>query len=163
MLEGAPVPAPIVARPLEVGAPASNRAPGQAASRFPNGPVLATVPGVRVLLVSDASWVRNQVRAALSGAAEIVEVTDPHQVEAAAPGTDAALVDMQVGSMGGMAITRILKGMEPVTGPIVLLLDRSADAFLAKRAGADGWLEKPFSAQALRAAIAQVTPLGATG
>ena len=38
---------------------------------------LATVEVVKVLLVCDAAWVRNQVRAALSGSAEIVEVTDP--------------------------------------------------------------------------------------
>ena len=113
--------------------------------------------------MSDASWVRNQVRAALSGSAEIVEVTDPYRVETAAPGTDLSIVDMQVGSMGGMAITRALKAITPATGPIVLLLDRSADAFIAKRAGADGWLAKPFSAQALRRTLAEVAPLGATG
>ena len=37
--------------------------------------------------------------------------------------------------------------------PILLLLDRSADAFLAKRAGADDWLIKPFSPQDLRASV----------
>lgn len=115
-----------------------------------------------MLLVSDASWVRNQVRAALSGSAEIVEVDDPYQVEAAAPGTDLSIVDMQVGSMGGMAITRTLKAMTPATGPIVLLLDRQADAFIAKRSGADAWLAKPFNAQALRRVLADVTPVGAT-
>ena len=121
----------------------------------------ATVEDVRVLLVSDASWVRNQVRAALSGSAEIVEITDPYQVETAAPGTDLSIVDMQVGSMGGMAITRALKAITPATGPIVLLLDRQADAFIAKRSGADGWLAKPFSAQDLRRTLAEVAPVGA--
>lgn len=115
------------------------------------------------MLVSDASWVQNQVRAALSGSAEIVEVADPYQVETAAAGADLSIVDMQVGSMGGMAIIRALKGVTPAIGPIVLLLDRQADAFIAKRAGADGWLAKPFSAQALRRTLAEVAPLGATG
>ena len=118
-----------------------------------------------MLLVSDASWVRNQVRAALSGSAEIVEVTDPYQVETAVSGsgTDLSIVDMQVGSMGGMAITRTLKAITPATGPIVLLLDRQADAFIARRAGADAWLAKPFNAQALRRVLADVTAVGATG
>ena len=116
-----------------------------------------------MLVVSDAPWVRNQVRAALSGSSEIVEVTDPYQAEtvAAAEGGDAAIVDMQVGSMGGMAIIRALKGVTPGVGPIVLLLDRRADAFIAKRAGADAWLLKPFSAQELRSVLATVLPVGA--
>lgn len=113
--------------------------------------------------MSDAAWVRNQVHGALSGSAEIVEVIDPYQVETAATGTDLSIVDMQVGSMGAMAITRALKAITPPTGPIVVLLDRSADAFIAKRAGADGWLAKPFSAQALRRKLAEVAPVGAIG
>jgi DNA-binding response OmpR family regulator len=35
----------------------------------------------------------------------------------------------------------------------VLLLDRSADSFLAKRAGADAWVIKPFHDAELRAAV----------
>ena len=118
---------------------------------------------VNVLLVCDVPWVRNQVRAALSGAGDIVEITDPYQVEvvATSEGGDLAIVDMQVGSMGGMAITRALKGVSPDFGPIILLLDRRADAFIAKRAGADAWLLKPFSAQELRAAIESAVPVGA--
>lgn len=75
------------------------------------------------------------------------------------------LVDMQVGSMGGMAITRQLReaihaGTIPA-GTIVMLLDRQADAFIAKRAGADGWVVKPFTAQQLRATIGTAQPAGA--
>ncbi len=72
------------------------------------------------------------------------------------------LVDMQVGSMGGMAITRQLRdAMYAETipaGVIVMLLDRQADSFIAKRAGADGWVAKPFSAQQLRATIGTAQP-----
>ncbi len=50
-------------------------------------------------------------------------------------------------------------GIQPV--PIVLLLDRRADAFLAKRAGANGWLVKPFTVQDLRATLAEVTAASA--
>lgn len=118
---------------------------------------------MNVLLVCDVPWVRNQVRAALGGAGDIVEIDDPHQAEvvAASRGGDVAIVDMQVGSMGGMAITRALKGVGPEFGPIILLLDRSADTFIAKRAGADAWVLKPFSAQELRAVIQSVIPVGA--
>ena len=122
---------------------------------------LARVGVVKALLVCDAPWVRNQVRAALSGICEIVEVDDPSQVEVRSFGEDVAVVDMQVGSMGGMAITRALKGAGPAPGPIILLLDRKVDSFLAKRAGADAWLAKPFSAQQLRAVLGSVVPDGA--
>ena len=110
----------------------------------------------------DVPWVQNQVRAALSGSHEIVSVTDPYDAEevAVAEGADLAIVDMQVGSMGGMAITRALMGATPGMGPIVLLLDRRADAFIARRAGAAAWLLKPFSAQELRSVLAGVAPVG---
>ena len=118
---------------------------------------------MKVLVVSDASWVQNQVRAALSGSGDIVEAADPRQAEQAAERAEAAVVDMQVGSMGGMALTRALKSALPGGGPVVLLLDRQADRFIAKRAGADAWLLKPFSAQALRSALASAPPAGAAG
>ena len=114
-----------------------------------------------ILLVADTPWVRNDVSASLIEPEDRLEVvTDPRlAVQAAARRTSAAyVVDMQVGSMGGMAITRSLKeamyaGSIP-DRPVILLLDRSADAFLAKRAGADHWIVKPFTAQELRAALA---------
>jgi AmiR/NasT family two-component response regulator len=34
-----------------------------------------------------------------------------------------------------------------------MLLDREADGFLAKRAGADAWVVKPFQAHQLRLAL----------
>jgi DNA-binding response OmpR family regulator len=36
---------------------------------------------------------------------------------------------------------------------LVLMLDREADRFLAKRAGADAWVVKPFQADQLRKAM----------
>ena len=125
---------------------------------------VATVGIVKVLLVCDVPWVQNQIRAALSGKYEIVDVTDPAQVEDAAANEAGAMaiIDMQVGSMGGMAITRALKGVAGV-GPIVLLLDRRVDAFIAKRAGADAWLLKPFNAQELRSVLSGVVPVGVDG
>ncbi|MFQ5948452.1 MAG: response regulator [Acidimicrobiia bacterium] len=111
----------------------------------------------RVLVVADEPWVRNDVRASLSEARfELTETDDSLQAVAAAgePHPDAVVVDLQVGSMGGMAVTRALRdaaatGRVPQV-PIVILLDRRADAFLARRAGADAWLQKPFTGLALR-------------
>ena len=116
-----------------------------------------------ILVVADEAWVIDDVRAALSDAAYIVTVvSNPRDAvdQAAEIAADAVLVDFQVGSKGGMAVTRSLRGGADVGGtdhvPTILLLDREADAFLAGRSGADGWLRKPFGSFELRDLIDDV-------
>lgn len=111
------------------------------------------------LVVADGSWVTNEVRATLSvGSWHIEEITDPRTVvdRLEESRVDAVIIDMQVGSAGGMAVVRwIRQATDPALRPrTVLLLDRSADAFLARRAGADASVVKPFDASELRAALA---------
>ena len=122
----------------------------------------------KVLLVADASWVKNQVAAALSDSGtEVREVDDPRaaadEVIEFAP--DVIIIDMQIGSMGGMAVARAVREVEYANDladiPLVLLLDRAADAFLAKRASAHAWLTKPITAQDLRATLERVQGAGA--
>lgn len=110
------------------------------------------------LVVADDSWVLNEVRSALAvGGWEIKHLPDPRQVTERLNETlfDVVIVDMQVGSMGGMAVVRdIRQGVEESERPrMVLLLDRHADEFLAKRAGADAAVLKPLNTASLRAAI----------
>ena len=120
-----------------------------------------------MLVVADDQWVTNDVDAGLSDErATIVIEADPHAVTAKAAEIlpELYLIDLQVGSMGGMALIRSLKadmsmGKIPVA-PIVLMTDRDADSFLAKRAGADQWIRKPFSAQELRSVRDAVLPVG---
>lgn len=121
-----------------------------------------------LLLVADDMWVKNDVAAAVTDPGTILETIGDAEEAADVLGAqryDAAIVDMQVGSMGGMAITRLFKdamatGDAEVT-PIILLLDRAADTFLAKRAGADGYIVKPFTSQQLRTALSAFDPAGA--
>jgi len=113
----------------------------------------------RVLVVADDPWVVSEVHAALSiGNNELVVHSDP-ATAAIATGEESvnvAVVDLQVASMGGMAVTRsILDLKEPV--PVVLLLDREADTFLAGRSGATAWVVKPFTASVLRAAVSDAS------
>ncbi len=117
---------------------------------------------VKILAVCDAPWVENQIRAALEGTAEIVQVSESYQADrvAATEGPDLAIVDLQISSMGGMAVTRALKGGSLGESPIIMLLDRRADAFIARRAGADAWVTKPFTAQELRSALSDLQPAG---
>ena len=82
-------------------------------------------------------------------------------VETAAEiGPDLVVIDMQVATMGGMAMARELKEASLASDfpelPVILLLDRSVDSFLAKRAAADAWVKKPFDAAELRAAVSSV-------
>jgi DNA-binding response OmpR family regulator len=122
--------------------------------------------GVKVLVVTDAVWVENDVRASLTDPGTVVyRVADPSlAVEAAIEHSpDVAVIDLQVGSKGGMAVVRALRAAVDsgaiVSVRTVLLLDRDADHFLARRAGADAAVVKPFTAQDLRAAVALPAPV----
>ena len=94
-----------------------------------------------VLVAADDQWVVNDVEAGLCDQrVEVIAVSDPRTLVEAA-GThnpDLCIVDLQVGSMGGMALIRELKAEASVGAltptPILLLVDRDADAFIAKRA-----------------------------
>lgn len=124
-----------------------------------------------ILVVADTTWVKNDVHAALSlPGYEILDHEDPRSLTDAISEhrPDAVLIDLQVASMGGMAMARSLKEASLTPGfpqiPVVLLLDRAADAFLAKRAAAEAWLQKPFDAEELRSTVTGVlTPEPATG
>jgi DNA-binding response OmpR family regulator len=117
-----------------------------------------------LLVVADAEWVVNDVSAAVTDPGTEVRAVD--DVDEAAQAVeerhyDAVIIDMQVGSSGGMAITRRLRDSMVMgaaeRSPIVILLDRHADAFLARRAGADAHLLKPFTSQALREVLGAIT------
>jgi DNA-binding response OmpR family regulator len=117
----------------------------------------------KVLVVADTPWVTNDVHAALGlPGFEMHDHSDPRTLTDAVTEfePDLAIIDLQVKAMGGMAMVRALKESAHSNGtdelPVILLLDRSADAFLAKRAAADGWLAKPFTAADLRDVVAAV-------
>lgn len=119
----------------------------------------------RVLLVSDAPWVREEVRSVI--VAPDVTVDEVSQgaavrkaVEDDAP--DLVILDLQIGNMGGMAVCLDLR-LEEGAGrlphvPVLMLLDRRADVFLARRSDAEGWLVKPLDpirlGKAVRALLA---------
>jgi DNA-binding response OmpR family regulator len=109
-----------------------------------------------VLLVADAVWVVNDVRAALDEGHTITLLEDPRLAAETwlEDRHDAVLIDLQVESMGGMAVTRAIRDAAATSGvehpPIVLLLDREADGFLAGRSGAAASVRKPFDTFELR-------------
>ena len=114
----------------------------------------------RILVIADEAWARNDVHAALTEPDyALVDHADPktayETVGAEKPA--AVVVDLQVASMGGMAVARELHQQaalaEEDAVPVVLLLDRAADSFLAKRSGVASWVVKPFTAHELRTAV----------
>lgn len=111
----------------------------------------------RVLVVADATHVRDDVVGALARrGVEAIVTDDPRRVLALVDEhePDIVICDSQVSSMGVVAVCRELRGaagtgdVDPVG--FVALLDRRPDVFLARRAGADAWLVKPFEPAALR-------------
>ena len=115
-----------------------------------------------IVVASDAPSVRRAIVAVLeSPDTEIWEVASgPETVAAVAeePPPDLVIVDLQMGNMGGMAVCLELR-LEASYGnlphvPVLMLLDRRPDVFLAKRSGAEGWLVKPLDPLRLRKATA---------
>ncbi len=116
------------------------------------------------LVIADASWVVNEVNSALSIGDWVTEtINEPANVvdRLEESAVDAAIVDMQIGSMGGMAVIRAIRqGIDAEERPrLILLLDRQVDAFLAGRAGADACVRKPINASDLRTALGMKPPV----
>ncbi|HUF32118.1 MAG TPA: response regulator [Acidimicrobiales bacterium] len=112
-----------------------------------------------VLIASDAPWVVDAIRACLDEASTVRVVHAGVDVRpaVAARTPDLVVVDLQVGNMGGMAVCMDLR-LEESAGrlddvPVLMLLDRRPDVFMAKRAGADGWLLKPVDPIRMRRAV----------
>jgi DNA-binding response OmpR family regulator len=111
-----------------------------------------------ILLVSETRSVTDRVHAALSGAdVIIVDHPDPKTASRAAYDGefDSVVVDMQVGSMGAMAVARAMRAAagDQQAIPVTILLDREEDAFLAGRSGAANWVHKGYTSADLREAL----------
>jgi DNA-binding response OmpR family regulator len=130
---------------------------------FDAGPMQrATLPAMasRIMVIADEAWSRNDVHAALTEPDfTLIDHSDPGTAREAllAENPVAVVIDLQIGNMGGMAIARELHQQaalnEEAEIPVILLLDRAADSFLAKRAGVAAWVTKPFTAHDIRTAV----------
>jgi DNA-binding response OmpR family regulator len=113
-----------------------------------------------ILIASDADWVVAELRAAIEGPDTTVRSVRSGEAVAGAvrqQPPDLIVLDLQIGNMGGMA-TCIHLRLEADAGrlpsiPILMLLDRRPDVFLARRAGADGFVIKPLDAMRLSKAV----------
>ncbi len=116
-----------------------------------------------VLVASDSPAVQAEVLSVLpSPEYEVLLVNSGAEVLPAAKERTPDLVvsDLMMAGMGGMAACLELR-LETSGGrlpdvPVLLLLDRRADTFLAQRSGAQGWVVKPLDPIRLRKGIRTV-------
>ncbi len=115
---------------------------------------------MHILIGADADYVINDVTAALGGPDVSFTVCRNGRdvvgaVRRRTP--DLAVLDLQIGSMGAMAVTMELRLDESVDAlphvKVLMLLDRRADVHLAKRCGAEVWLVKPVDALTLKRTV----------
>jgi DNA-binding response OmpR family regulator len=113
-----------------------------------------------ILVAADAKWVRDLVKSACTAPGqEVLEATRGQDVRVIVGEREPDLVvlDMQIANMGGLAVAIDLR-LEGSAGripdvSILLLLDREADRFLAKRVDADAELVKPVDPGTLRRTV----------
>ena len=94
----------------------------------------------KIIVAADGAWVHDRVRSALAARDhEVIELTRGEDVRdaVAAHAPDLVILDMQIGNMGGVAVAIDLH-LEASADrlpdvPVLLLLDREHDRFLAKR------------------------------
>ena len=113
-----------------------------------------------VLLASDLPSLRHELRTMLeSPEIEILEASSGPEVFKLLrqQPLDLAILDMQIGNMGAMAICLDLHHEESYGAaehvPVLMLLDRRPDVFLARRSGAEGFVVKPLDPQRVRRAV----------
>ena len=125
---------------------------------------MTTLPDdLTILVAADAQWMRDQVRMTFVGPRHrVLEVTRGQDVReiVAEEAPDLVILDLQIQNMGGIAVALDLHleagawRLDPV--PMILLLDREADRFLAERAQTSAELVKPVDASTLRRTAAAV-------
>jgi DNA-binding response OmpR family regulator len=113
----------------------------------------------KVLMVSDLPALRNEVINLLTDKNTQVDILESGRLVVeylAQNNCDLLILDSQIGSMGAFGVTYDVR-LEEAAGrlnyiPILILLDRRPDVFLAKEAKADGYLIKPVDAIRLKRA-----------
>ncbi|MCH1435956.1 MAG: hypothetical protein L7U56_09820 [Acidimicrobiales bacterium] len=112
-----------------------------------------------ILLATDSDSLTDEVEAAVAGTHLLHRVRAGVDVVPAIGEVDPALVllDLQIGNMGGVAACLAVRQREEMGDlaerPVLLLLDRAVDVFLADEARADGHLVKPLDAFAIMRAV----------
>ncbi|MBC8480346.1 MAG: response regulator [Candidatus Actinomarina sp.] len=102
---------------------------------------------MKIFIISDNNWVKESVEKYLDFENTINSSSEIEDVDSV---YDYIFVDMQVKSNGGPSLIRELKRSDLTKNTkFILLADREADEFQAKRVGADYFIVKPLSKAAM--------------
>jgi two-component system, chemotaxis family, chemotaxis protein CheY len=119
----------------------------------------------RVLIIDDSPTIREQVRAALdSGGYQTVEAIDGAdglRKLAADEGIGLVICDVNMPGVGGLEmLDRLSHGGRLAQLPFVMLTTECSSSAIerARKAGARGWLVKPFKPALLLAAVRKLLP-----
>ncbi len=120
---------------------------------------MASTGSGTILVVSDDPDVTDEARFALRDDVTVetaVDATDAlHKLALLAPA--AVVVDLQTGRAGGYSLAREMSHLTRLSSiPIVMLIEREPDRWIADQAGAEAVLRKPLDPGALGRALAQL-------
>lgn len=118
----------------------------------------------KILVVDDSPSVRQQVSMALTQAGfQVLEAVDGAdgvaKINKERP--DAVICDVNMPRMNGLEMLEVVrKEAANATLPVIMLTSEGQPALIerAKKAGAKGWIVKPFKANLLVAAISKLVP-----
>ena len=102
---------------------------------------------VKIFIISDNNWVKESVEKYLDFENTINSSSEIEDVDSV---YDYIFVDMQVKSNGGPSLIRELKRNDLTKNTkFILLADREADEFQAKRVNADFFIVKPIESNSI--------------
>ena len=114
----------------------------------------------KVLVIDDEDTIRRTLRLCLEADGYEVIIAPSGEaglVAAAKQSPDLALVDLRLGGMDGIAVTKALADSSPGTAVVVMTAYATIDnAVAAMRAGAADYLPKPFTPAAVRHLVGRV-------
>ena len=119
-----------------------------------------TKPRVRILVVDDERNIRKnlgmlleaagyEIDSAGNGEEALTKIKEQHY--------DIAFVDLQMPKMGGLELTRFLRGLSSTTVIVILTAYGSVtNAVEAMKLGATDFLEKPFAPKAIQLLVEEI-------
>jgi two-component system chemotaxis response regulator CheY len=119
----------------------------------------------KVMVVDDSPSVRQQVGLALTQAGyDVLEACDGQDglQKATTPGVALLICDINMPKMNGFELLEKVKADPKLCClPVVMLTSEGQPSLMdrAKKAGAKGWIIKPFKAALLVAAVKKIVPI----
>lgn len=109
-----------------------------------------------VLVVSDDPSLADEIRSSLPPEIDTEGVRDARRAWTAMTGRrpQAVIVDLQTGSAGGFALAKDMAQLARLAAvPVVMLLERAQDGWLARQAGATAYFARPVAPQVVAESV----------